>query len=74
MGFDNQLGMGDVEGVVATVDTLDDVLPKDSQERREDVGEDSHDEDVETEDTAGETGDEQAAQGDCRTDLSLPLL
>jgi hypothetical protein len=71
--FANQLGMGEVEGVVAAVDTEDDVLPKDSQERREEAGEDSHEEEVEA---AGDMGEEteQATQGELSTDLSLPLL
>lgn len=68
-GLESQLDMGDVEGVVAAVDTEEAVLPNDNHERREDGGEDSQ-EDVEV----GETGDAQAAQGDCNTDLSLPLL
>jgi hypothetical protein len=65
-GLENQLGnedeRGEVDGVVTAVDVGDDVLENDNQERREEVGE----EDVEDE-------MEQATHGEAMADLSVVL-
>jgi hypothetical protein len=65
-GFENQLGSederGEVDGVVTAVEVGDDVLENDSQERRDEVGEDDVEDEM-----------EQATQGEVMSDLSVVL-